>query len=681
MGSLRRSLALQSGVRAMLCWAAAVIAYNAHKQYVNHTSAVRFPSELRDEIVALMPWAAGIAFVVTLAVGLVTHPRGEALGAMRSAASLALIALSINLLGLAVAPAVLPTYNAALLCFVLLVSVLAFLERALRPAAVSLRRGFARLGDTAGSLGGLVAVCGALLVAAAWFWAEVWTGPYDTLHEIGAWRSEKVGPERAVPLARGVMGAISFLTTRPALYRSRLNLGAWHGYQELWYDTPVEPGSVSFDFLLPEDGYVVFLFNSRGGAYSGVRLSRHAELGSACLEVREDRSFAARARIDTEFGPGWSRFRMEPRDGLYAVSVDGVALGQCGSATPGPQQIGFRGSLRDAWVDAVEIEAHGDGPVLREDFENRRGFIGNFLAALLTGLALNGAVVWVAHRRLDRGLEPRLFVVFATSLTLAITGAAGWAVDALNVARLYPTDAPVYDYPVSFEDEETIRERLQRVYGASSDAHRILFIGGSQTWGSGARELGEIFSAQLETWLRERGRRVECINAGISALGSSDLVARYEQEWIHFDPSLVVINASNNDADPEVFADNLRRFVSLSRARGARTIFVLEANSIEGPQENIGPNHAAMRLVASELGVSVVDMHEHFARIHDEGFLWWDVVHLTSYGQLRLAQKLFEVILPLVPRDSGSGPIPAESGGATSGRHGGAIPTGTSERQ
>lgn len=54
-----------------------------------------------------------------------------------------------------------------------------------------------------------------------------------------------------------------------------------------------------------------------------------------------------------------------------------------------------------------------------------------------------------------------------------------------------------------------------------------------------------------------------------------------------------------------------------------------------------------MRRLGTELRVPLVDMHAHLRSSRDTGFLWWDQVHLTSYGQRLFADKLYGEIMKL----------------------------------
>ena len=111
-----------------------------------------------------------------------------------------------------------------------------------------------------------------------------------------------------------------------------------------------------------------------------------------------------------------------------------------------------------------------------------------------------------------------------------------------------------------------------------------------------------------------------------------------------------MINLSQNDWDSkrELFSENLERFTMLTRESGAAMVFVLKPNSIEMPNPKLLRNHEAMRLIAAKLDVPVVDMHGYFEAEPDQGFLWWDMVHLTSSGQAIFAEKMYRALKPVL---------------------------------
>jgi cob(I)alamin adenosyltransferase len=70
--------------------------------------------------------------------------------------------------------------------------------------------------------------------------------------------------------------------------------------------------------------------------------------------------------------------------------------------------------------------------------------------------------------------------------------------------------------------------------------------------------------------------------------------------------------------------------------------FVLEPNSLELPSRDLPAKHAILREVAAALDVPVVDLPAAIGRAEreDAGFLWWDPVHPTSFGQALAAEAI-----------------------------------------
>jgi hypothetical protein len=53
-----------------------------------------------------------------------------------------------------------------------------------------------------------------------------------------------------------VMGAEHFMKTRNALFRNRLHLGEWHGFNEVSLKEPVEPAAIEYRFRLSPGAYI-----------------------------------------------------------------------------------------------------------------------------------------------------------------------------------------------------------------------------------------------------------------------------------------------------------------------------------------------------------------------------------------------------------------------------------------
>ncbi len=221
-----------------------------------------------------------------------------------------------------------------------------------------------------------------------------------------------------------------------------------------------------------------------------------------------------------------------------------------------------------------------------------------------------------------------------------------------------------------------IRRQIKEAYGKgrAKGVTRILFIGTSQIWGAGARNEAETIVRRIQdkfnTSALVKGR-FECINAGISGYDASRLLNLYITEWLALEPQMVVIVLSNNDyLHSDIFSSALIRFVDLNTSKGIKTIFVLEANSIEMCSGEL-KLHSIMRHVAEENGVPALDLHGYLAQNSDKGFLWWDFVHLTSFGQMLAADFLFDGIKPYNER---SFTVVSSTGATSQGRAGRPLP-------
>jgi lysophospholipase L1-like esterase len=156
-----------------------------------------------------------------------------------------------------------------------------------------------------------------------------------------------------------------------------------------------------------------------------------------------------------------------------------------------------------------------------------------------------------------------------------------------------------------------------------------------------------MFENRIEARLNsqaEQGRtRYECITAGVSGSTAAEMLGLYRSEALQLQPNLVIIDLGNNDTDAQLFRAALNKFIDINLQRGIRTLLVLEANSVERTPNEL-PMHQCMRDVGRERNVPVVELHEYLKQRHDAGFLWWDYVHLSSFGH-KLAADCIEKAL------------------------------------
>jgi lysophospholipase L1-like esterase len=490
-----------------------------------------------------------------------------------------------------------------------------------------------------------VALCTCLVVANASLLSALILQRANTLQNNGHWQSSKVD------LELGVVGAVSFVTTRNALYRNRLDLGAWHGYQEVLYRDPVAVGELTLRFRLTKGGYFVLLLGRSADSFFGVRLSADPAFDSACLAGTREGGFAHRDPLELEPLDGrWHRVTARAGAGTYRISLDGREIGRCGTAGQQPTLFGLRGGpRRGTLVDDIVVRTVGGGDPIREDFSNRKHRTAIVLAALLSVMAL--AALALALSRRSRA-KARAIPVEATLLTLLLMLLMTLAVDTLLLWPRYPERVDFRGFTPRIENESAALRRLADTYPAgppATDVRRLLFLGSSQTWGAGAARTEHAWIARLERrWNEEAppGVRYELINAGISALRSRRTRELYENHWIAWQPEAVVVVLGHNDDDPAQLGRELAALARTNRERGIRTVFIPEPESLEKPP---GRRHEAIRAVAPRHGAALLEVHDALNARANEGFLWWDRIHLTSFGNELMAEEVGlqrDVILP-----------------------------------
>ncbi len=212
------------------------------------------------------------------------------------------------------------------------------------------------------------------------------------------------------------------------------------------------------------------------------------------------------------------------------------------------------------------------------------------------------------------------------------------------------------NYKTSIETKTEVMNRLRKEFplDKSTDSYRVLFIGSSQTWGAGALHPQDPFVKRLEDrFNRESNGKTsyEFINSGISGERVARLLKPYSEEWIHWNPKIVLINLSNNDTDTEKFAKYLPKFVQLNESKKIKTILILEANSLEQTRDFLATNHQTMKKVAAEYHLPVIDLHQCLLENYDSGFLWWDFVHPTSYGHALAADCIYPTLHDVIQKE------------------------------
>lgn len=481
--------------------------------------------------------------------------------------------------------------------------------------------------------------------------SQLYSTSHNSLYNNGDWSVTKTR------LWNGLMGSYAYLFDLQPLSSGFLNVAAWHGYQEVILEREFDPVSVEFDFLLAKpNSYVTFSFNRAGRRYSAIRLGRHREHPAALLKVSREGEFFRKRLLRSLYSAGigeWQRFRIEfADDGFSAFLNDREVdrIKKLRTRVVRPQKIGFRGGARPVFVDNIRIVSR-DGSEFLETFNRPRHWLLVNVIAIGSVVLLAWSAFFVIRRVTSIGDKHLLFfLLMFTGVLLVVVGAMLGLV--VHKKGFYPNASEKLRRQEAYWKDSNaeklfrdIEERYPRELAPNT--RRIIFLGSSQTAGAGAPSEEETWVRRTERLLNQRskGLRYECINAAQRGYVLKEMVRDFEERWIAWKPTTLIVNASNNDRGaPERFEKYLTRLVRRAQSAEIRVVLIQEPNAGRRVPKGLLRLHETMAAIGSQYGVPVIDMQGPLAKRADDGFLWWDHVHMTSFGQRLFAESLVEAL-------------------------------------
>jgi len=456
----------------------------------------------------------------------------------------------------------------------------------------------------------------------------------------GRWLSSKTA------LAKTAMGSYYFEHGRQALAQGCLNLGAWHGFQEVVYREPVQVKRFAFDFYLESGAHVSLVLKSPEGELWGVLLSACPYLETAEFNATAAGRFTAKTPLTGQplFQDAWNRIELTRSDNKVLLRLNG-RMTPLQLQFDQPVHAGFRGSHRKVLIDNVELYDEEGKQIVVENFSHRHKYPLFLAGALASVLALTGLMAVVLRLR-KTPLREIALSAGALQLGLAAAGLLFYAHAYVTQAKypaLFFSDTAK---PIQENDIGEINERIANLMlPKPPETLRILVLGTSQTNGAGASQESDVFVAQLEKLLQQAcpDRRIECINAGVRAGTLPVLLTAYSTKWIEVEPDWVIVNLGNNDASTEHFPQFLVRLARLNKLRGINTLFSLEPVSVERNLMRLY-THDLMCQVAAGFDIPVANVFQALKEQYRTGFLWWDFVHPTSHGHRLIAEALFKAL-------------------------------------
>ncbi|HRG48766.1 MAG TPA: SGNH/GDSL hydrolase family protein [Leptospiraceae bacterium] len=474
----------------------------------------------------------------------------------------------------------------------------------------------------------------------------------NTLHESGNWVSRKAN------LARTVPASASYMNTMPALFKFKLNLSQWLGYHKLIFTHAIDASEVSFQYRIDNGQYFSFLFNSDfdGNKLSGIRISNNKLYPSIFFHMEKDKFIDRHLISNFTSDTKPHKFKIKFVADKMTVFIDDKENFTFEESALPKSFIGFKAGFTDLRSDVDDlIILQKDGSKFEDSFLNWKIIPRLTILSLLFSfsyLGLGYFVIQVMYKRYvkkntlptgsleieSKAIYTLKSIFYLNFNILLISIFLAYAMYT-RVSRMYFTWTKVYEgYAVMPSTHDTINKFL--IPNANNKTKpRIWFVGSSQTWGAGVYKDEDTFVSLLEKEIK-RTFNLDFINGGIAGTKTTDYLPIYKEHFNSIKPDIALINFSHNDDNTEKFIENLREFVRFNTEHKVLTIFSIEPVEIEFLTPN--KNQEAMRNLAKELNVPMIDMHTKMLPHYDDGFLWWDRIHFTSFGNVLFANEMLE---------------------------------------
>lgn len=518
----------------------------------------------------------------------------------------------------------------------------------------------------------LILILSNLLVA--FFFAKTGSLLTNTLENNQKWQAGKLN------LEMGVMGAWNFFHQTQPLNQNHLDLGAWHGFQEIITEHRYDFDSISFKTKLEPKSYLLFYYQINEATKSALRISGDLE-NLACLAVDHNGQYVS--NIPAHINPPtnleeWQTIKIDLNSQQAIFNINGQEL-SCAHEN-GPTKIGFKNGLNKVLIDNIELKKNNK-ILFKENFDNNENFYLLFVFCLVITTFCQ-AILIIANRVFSKNLKI-VFSLLLINLTTILIIAISYVYFLFYFVGNYPNLDSIISQLRKQEniwennEVEMISQKIMEKFRNNNDSGKIMFIGSSQTWGEGVTSYTKAFPIQFETlYNRQRlsssnesstnsaqvlgvdsSQNITVINAGVSGSTSNELLGEYEKNWINLHPKVTIINLSSNDFDygveEEVFQKNLETFIKLNQSQGIKTILMVEARSKE--IETTNEFQQVVKNVAEQNQVILIDSNQYLHSKNESGTLWWDYIHPTNYGHYLIAEFLLKELskLPLTePQNS-----------------------------
>lgn len=521
---------------------------------------------------------------------------------------------------------------------------------------------------------------------------------HNSLVENGNWTPTQLIHEVQDPSAN------QFFVSRASLARNRLNLSAWGGHHEVVYNRAMQPKSVTFDFELGANSWLVFTFNRSASGYEGLRLSTDANLPSIYFKASPAGEFSQVKKIPTKIVPTkLTEAQLALDDGWLSVRLGGKELGRFETYFNYDRFIGFRGGDQTAWVSHLRAIGLDDQLIVEESFKREDIGAKTFLfilGGLGLGVLLISLVLAIIRRR------PVLPVLLGVQLVVSVLVLGLWAADQffwqhqefkngrnqvpewLNAGENIRTD--LFGVPTDLgiglavipENRDTdfllkalrddvssghrsltsplfvnhqgqhfeLDQGFKNLPPKEPKTLRILMMGGSLGVGLGADDVSQGIAPQLVQKIKEQvsERPVDVVAVPSVQLGLKELFAKYKKSMGNAQIDMMIVTPTFSFDGEENFENLVLDLIQYNNSKGIETCFLLDPSGLSTPYTE--KLTGILKVAATRKNIPVWNPRDLLGskEAQSKGFLWRSGTNLSSFGYKITAKWLGSNLEPYV---------------------------------
>ena len=436
----------------------------------------------------------------------------------------------------------------------------------------------------------------------------------------------------------------------PALAQNALNLSAWRGWHEVILKEPIAWKKLSLHYLPGKNSYLYVIFHKSDKDFSAIRISYSPLYRSALISAKYTGEFTEDIPISIPQleGSNWQELTLKKSESssqIVEVFYNEELIATYNTATSTDGNIAFRAGKEEILIDDIQLENNDNQIVFNENFNGLNHFWLNLLISVIV-LVLIDILFYLILKHKTNLFKLIVQLNFAIFIVLFIINLILFIFNSQLRSR-YPSTDTISDIEEAIWQKKADEELLASYPIKDVNQTRIMVVGSSQTAGEGTSLEGEDFVSQFERLLNQNfsnfHQKFEVINLGREGQTSQTLFTHFQNQWLELKPDVVIVNLSSNDEEYEDgtnFENALKNFIKMSKKHHFKLIFVAEAVSIEH-RDNL-KTHQTMQEIAEKNQITFIDMHNELINHQDEGIIWWDFVHPTSFGYKLIANHLYE---------------------------------------